>query len=95
MTTRKIVFTYFCIALIAVAPLLSVLLSSAIAAATGSRLDEAGVHPCIVLGVDLGPLLNFMFVCGWFMLLTIPVGLLAMLAFTVLWLIQRYRAKRA
>ena len=49
----------------------------------------------MVFGTDIGGTLNFMFVCGWFMFLTIPTGLFAMLIFTVAWMIGRSRAKRA
>src|SRR5690349_4635195 len=88
MTTRKIIWGYCLITLYSVAPILCVLISSGIASATGSRLDEAGAHLCIILGVDVGGVLAAMFVCGWFMLVTIPTGLIAMLIFTIVWIVQ-------
>jgi hypothetical protein len=36
--------------------------------------DEASVHRCVILGIDIGGLLALMFVAGWFALATIPLG---------------------
>lgn len=94
MSAKKIILIYCLIVLYSVAPILCVIISSGIALATGSQLDESGSHPCIICGVDVGGILVTMFVCGWFSLVTIPTGLLAMLAFTVVWIILRIRAKR-
>jgi len=71
--------TYILIVLYMVAPILSVLIASSIATATGSRLDEGGSHPCIIFGVDIGELLYAMGVAGWFAFVTFPTGLLAIL----------------
>jgi len=95
MTKRKIIWIYCFILLYSFGPLLGVFLACGIASATGSRLDESGVHPCIIHGVDYGGALLDLFVCGFFMFLTIPTGLLAMLIFTVVLLIRRHLAKRA
>ncbi len=60
----------------------------------GCRLDEAGTYPCVVAGVDVGGLLSFLFVLGWLMLVTIPVGVLAGsggLVAWVVWLVSRRR----
>ena len=91
MTTRKIIFTYCLIFLYSVAPILCVLISSVVASAAGSRLDEGGSHPTYVLGVDVGGVLYALFVCGWFMLLTVPTGFIAMLIFTIIWVVRRRR----
>jgi hypothetical protein len=91
MTTRKIIITYCLIILYSVAPILCVLISSAVAAAAGSRLDEGGSHPTYILGVDVGGILAVMFVCGWFTLVTVPTGLIAMLVFTIFWVVRRRR----
>jgi len=74
MRTAKI---YLLILLYMFAPILCVLLSSAVASATGSRLDEGTTHPCIIFGCDLGWLLYALFVCGWLAFFTVPTGLLA------------------
>lgn len=95
MTKRNIIWIYSIIILYSLGPLLCVLISCAIASATGSRLDEAGVHPCMIHGVDFGGVLSTLFVSGWFMFLTIPSGFLAILIFTAVLLFRRHRAKRA
>jgi hypothetical protein len=84
---------YFWIVLYTIAPILCVLIASGIAYVTGSRLDEGNAHPSIILGVDIGSLLYFLFVSGWFMLLTIPTGLLALLIITIIWIVQKYKEK--
>ncbi|PWW00529.1 hypothetical protein DFR52_103736 [Hoeflea marina] len=71
------------IILFATAPLLSVLLSSWIAAANDCVLNEGGVHPCVIAGVDHGETLAIMFVAGWFMFFTVPAGAAAL----AVWLI--------
>jgi hypothetical protein len=40
-------------------------------------VDEGSVHPCIINGHDCGELLYDLGVLGWFMLVTLPGGLLA------------------
>jgi hypothetical protein len=59
------------------------MLCSAIANAYGCKVDEGSVHPCIIGGHDYGELLYDLGVMGWFMLATIPLGLVAF----VTWLI--------
>ena len=56
-------------------PVLSILLVSAVAKATGCSVDESQVHPCLVAGLDLGPALYTLGVLGWCTLLTVPLGL--------------------
>jgi hypothetical protein len=47
------------------------------------QVDEGSVHPCIIGGHDYGELLYDLGVMGWFMLATLPAGVLAF----VFWLI--------
>jgi hypothetical protein len=63
------------ILVIAFSPLISVLIAGGIADANGCQLDEGSIHPCIVNGQDMGRTLYTMGVLGWFMLVTIPIGL--------------------
>jgi hypothetical protein len=65
------------IALFALAPIASLMISIAIADANGCTLNEGGVHPCVVGGHDWGETLMTMFVLGWLMLLTLPIGAIA------------------
>ena len=70
-----------------VSPILSVLIAGAVASGYGCQLDEGGVHPCVVLGTDVGELLNTMFVAGWFFFFTIPSGLVLAVVFLIVVLI--------
>ena len=92
MSTRKRVIIYCLIGLYSVAPILCASIAEGVASATGCRLDETSLHPCVVLGVDVGGLLNMMMLCGWFMIVTVPTGLLAMLVFTLVSLAWKHKA---
>lgn len=76
-------------------PLLGVLIASAVANANGCRLDEAGTYPCVVAGQDVGGLLGSLFVLGWLMLLTIPVGAVLGLVGGGLWLVWWMQRRKA
>ena len=84
---------YVGLCIYAVFPMLCVLLASAIAQASGSRLDEGSAHQCIVFGVDIGGLLYGLFVMGWLSLLTVPTGVLGLIALTIALLIARSRGE--
>lgn len=72
--------------------------AGAIATANGCELNEAVINPCVVDGREMGETLYSMGVMGWFMLVTIPTGLLALLIFLLLllveWVIGRKKARR-
>jgi hypothetical protein len=76
-------------------PVALVAVAGNIASANGCQLNEGSVHPCIVNGRDMGEQLYGMGVMGWFMLVTIPTGLLALAAYgailLVVWLVRRAR----
>jgi hypothetical protein len=55
-------------------PLFSVLMAATLAKMFGCTLNEADVHPCYVLGVSIGPFLYALSVMGWFMILSLPLG---------------------
>ncbi len=78
-------------------PAVLVAVAGNIASANGCQLDEGSVHPCIVNGRDMGEQLYGMGVMGWFMLVTIPTGLIALAAYAaillVTWLIRRARRR--
>jgi len=80
-------------------PAVLVATAGAIASAHGCQLDEGSVHACNVNGRDIGEQLFGMGVIGWFMLVTIPTGLLALAAYgailLVIWLISRARRRNS
>src|SRR3954452_5119611 len=77
------------IALITVAPIASVMTCGVIANANGCRVDEGSVHPCVINGKDYGELLYTLGVMGWFMLITIPAGMVAFAAWLIILLLHR------
>ncbi len=76
-------------------PIVSVAVAGSIAAAHGCQVDEGSIHPCIVNGRDIGEQLYTMGVMGWFMLVTVPTGGVALLVFgailLIVWLSRRKR----
>jgi hypothetical protein len=59
---RLIWIAYSALLLFTIAPILSTFLADLIAAIFGATLNEGSVHPCLVGGYDLGPLLYSMLV---------------------------------
>jgi hypothetical protein len=78
-------------------PAVLVAVAGNIASANDCQLDEGSVHPCIVNGQDMGERLYEMGVMGWFMLVTIPTGLLALAIYgailLVVWLVRQARRR--
>lgn len=79
--------------LIAAAPVLSVILASAIAGMGGCSVDEGSAAPCLVAGRDIEPMLYSMFVAGWLFLLTAPVGLGLVIVGAAFRIVARRRGK--
>jgi hypothetical protein len=52
----------------------------------GCTVNEAGAHPCTLLGVDIGTILGLLFVFGWLALITLPLGAFLILVWTVRWI---------
>jgi hypothetical protein len=79
-------------------PVIVVAVAGSIAAANGCELNETVINSCIVDGREMGDTLYSMGVMGWFMLVTIPTGLLALLVFLLLllieWIVGKRRAQR-
>ncbi|UYN98784.1 MAG: hypothetical protein KIT02_12665 [Devosia sp.] len=83
------------ILLFAAAPLLSVYFTYLVADAHGCTVNEASVHPCMVLGSDWGGLLYFTGVMGWFGLATLPLGGGAVIVWLVVVIIHYIAWRRA
>lgn len=77
-----------------VLPLLSVFTAYTIGNAFNCQVDEGGVHPCVVAGQDIGEPLYTMGVLGWFMFITIPSGLVALVIFLIVLLVGWLRRKK-
>ena len=61
----------------------------------GCDLNEASVHPCPLLGVNIGPLLYGMGLAVWFVSLTVLAGLLALVVLVIIFIVRTLRARRA
>ena len=70
-------------------PLGGVMAAGGLADLWGCTVDEGGATPCLVAGRDMGDFLVELFVSGWFMLLTMPVGAVLLL----MWLVVRLRGR--
>ena len=79
---------------ICVLPLISVVASSMIASAFDCELHEGFANPCLIAGRDYGGLLVNMFVAGWLMLLTLPMGLLISIVWAAVETITFLRRRR-
>jgi len=79
----------FVIVAFAFAPIGSVMLCAAMANAYGCKVDEGSVHPCMINGHDYGELLYSLGVMGWFMLVTIPGGLVAFASWLIFLILHR------
>ena len=58
-------------------------------------LNEAAVHSCLLLGVNIGPLLYAMGLAVWFVSLTVMAGLLALVVLVIIFIVRTLRARRA
>lgn len=96
LSARTMAWILVGIVLFALLPIFSVLAASGIASLADCQLNEAGTHPCVILGIDVGGLLAFMFVAGWLALATVPIGAVALviwIAFAiVLFVLKRNRS---
>jgi hypothetical protein len=66
-----------------------------IALLIGCDLNEASVHPCPLLGVNIGPLLYGMGLAVWFVSLTVLAGLLALVVLVIIFIVRTLGARRA
>lgn len=71
------------------APVISVLLSIAIAEIGNCTLHEGSINSCQIGSFELGETLYTMFVLGWFMLYSIPLGFLGLFV-GLIWLAVRF-----
>lgn len=79
MTRRLMALWLFAILLFAGFPVLSVVAATAIAGMQGCALNEGNPQPCAISGIDVSGLLYSMGFMGWYGLVTVPLGALALL----------------
>jgi heme/copper-type cytochrome/quinol oxidase subunit 2 len=81
--------------LLALSPIAITYTAGFIASRIGCDLNEVSEHPCMVLGMNVGPLLQTMAQSIWFISLTVMAGLLALIVLIVVWIARVVRARRA
>ncbi len=94
LSARGMAWILAAIVLFALLPIISVMASSGIAALGDCQLNEARTHPCVIVGVDVGGLLTFMFITGWLALMTVPIGAVALLVWLAVAIVLVLRARR-
>lgn len=88
MKRKLILLAAIAVTLLVWAPCLGLIASLGAASVFHCRVDEAGVYPCLIAGVDAGPLLADLMIGGWLLLVAWPLMLLTALGWLV-WLILR------
>ncbi|MEQ9233443.1 hypothetical protein [Coleofasciculus sp. E2-BRE-01] len=83
MRVLKHVVVVSAILLFSISPILSVLIASLIADRFGCRLHEGFANPCIINGKDYGETLTSMFIAGWYIFLSIPIGMVLLILYPV------------
>jgi TRAP-type C4-dicarboxylate transport system permease small subunit len=83
------------VVVLALSPIAVTYTAGLVALLLGCDLNEASVHPCPLLGVNIGPLLYAMGLAVWFVSLTIAAGLVALLVLAIVWIVRTLRVRRA
>ena len=80
---------------LALSPIAVTYTAGLIALLLGCDLNEASVHACPLLGVNIGPLLYAMGLAVWFVSLTVMAGLLALVVLVIVFIVRTVKARRA
>jgi hypothetical protein len=91
---RGLLIGYAVIAMLTGWPVVLATIAGVTASLNGCTLNEAGVHPCIVGGRDVGSTLYTMGMTPWFLIALIPLGAIATIAWTTGWLLWTAARKR-
>lgn len=70
------------IGMLSLSPILVSLFAGFIGECLRCNINEAGTDDCIRFGIPFGSILNPLCVMGWFFLITIPLGIMAFVAWT-------------
>ncbi|MFC5586689.1 hypothetical protein ACFPOD_16365 [Nitratireductor kimnyeongensis] len=92
----KRIFTVLLVVILVLAalPVLSVAASSILASTYGCTVHEGFSNPCMIAGTDRGDMLYSMFVMGWLGIISLPLGMAALIAWTIALMIAVNRARR-
>jgi len=78
-----IIFIYTALFFLGFGPVLISILAFSIGKRLGCNINEAGTDPCIRNGRDWGKILNPMAVVGWLSVVTLPLGVMGAICYTV------------
>jgi heme/copper-type cytochrome/quinol oxidase subunit 2 len=81
--------------LLALSPIFITYTAGFFATALKCDLNEVAEHPCLLLGMNVGPVLATMAQSIWFIALTVMAGLLALIVLFGVWIVRLLRARRA
>lgn len=88
---KRNILAYLGIVLFAIAPLLVTTISFSMAHVLGCPVDEASNHPCIIFGFDWGSVFYVLVVFGWFTIVTVPLGAIALVGLTIFLAVKKNR----
>ena len=87
-------FGYIGIVLLACSPIIIAVLAGFFGSCLGCNINEAGTDDCIRLGIPFGTIFSMFLVLGWFALLTIPIGAIAIVGWTIYCIVILIRDKK-
>jgi hypothetical protein len=80
--------------LLALSPIFITYTAGFIATALKCDLNEVAEHPCLLLGMNVGPVLATLAQSIWFIAPTVMAGLLALIVLFVIWMVRVVRGRR-
>jgi hypothetical protein len=81
--------------LLALSPIAITHVAGFVASRIDCDLNEVAEHPCTLLGMKVGPLLQTLAQSVWFISLTVMAGLVALIVLFIVWIVRAARARRA
>lgn len=85
---------YVIVLFIGILPILIAMTAELIGEVLDCNINEAGTDDCVRYGIHLGDTLSSMFIFGWFTFLSIPIGLLLFLGWTVYGIFRIYNQRK-
>lgn len=71
------------ILLVTLSPIIGLLIVAFFAWVGDCEVNEAFVQPCVILGLEIGGFFAGLGVMGWFMLITLPLGAMALISWAL------------
>lgn len=92
---RRWVEALVAILVFCVAPLTPSLSAASVALPLGCQLNEGGDAPCLIPGVDIDYPLTVLAFMGFFIVFTLPIGLILLLVWCIAASVPYYRRSRS